>query len=157
MSSTETHDQPTVQGGIRRLQRSDHDEWLEMWRGYQAFYGVDLQAGEDALFERLMSPGPQGPFCLVFQSPEGRLLGMTQFLYHISTWSAAPRCYLNDLFTREEARGKRVGEALIKAVGEHAAGDGCAQTYWLTQQGNTSGRALYDRVAHQTDLIKYHL
>lgn len=147
----------TMTGSIRPLERRDHGQWLELWRGYQQFYGADLRAGEEELFERLLAPSPEGPFCLVFDSGEGALLGMTQFLYHGTTWSSARRCYLNDLFTRKEARGQRIGEKLIGAVGERAAADGCEQVYWLTQEGNTSGRKLYDRVAKVTDFIKYRL
>ena len=52
---------------------------------------------------------------------EGRLLGLTHYLFHRSTTAIAPNCYLQDLFTGEAARGKGVGRALIVGVYERAS------------------------------------
>jgi GNAT superfamily N-acetyltransferase len=43
----------------------------------------------------------------------GRLVGIAHFLVHASTTSP-DACYLQDLFTAPEARGKGVGRALIR-------------------------------------------
>ena len=48
------------------------------------------------------------------------LLGLTHYLFHRSTTSIQPSCYLQDLFTNEAARGKGVGRALINGVYEQA-------------------------------------
>ena len=56
---------------------------------------------------------------------DGQLLGLVHYLYHRTTTSIAPLCYLNDLFTSEAARGKGVGRALIDAVYEEARRAGC--------------------------------
>jgi len=139
---------------IRKLQASDKEQWLALWRGYQAFYEADLSADEDALFDRLLLPETDGPFCLIAEEKD-RLLGLTQFLYHKTTWGPEPRCYLNDLFTVAEARGKGVGTLLIEAVEKQATTDGASQVYWLTQDFNDTARSLYDKVGKLTPFIKY--
>lgn len=139
---------------IRELRSSDKGQWLKLWRGYQAFYKADLSSDEDALFERLLVPAPDGPFCLVAEE-QGRLLGLTHYLYHKTTWGPEPRCYLNDLFTIDAARGKGVATRLIEAVEKAANAHGAAQVYWLTQDFNHSARSLYDKVAKLTPFIKY--
>jgi GNAT superfamily N-acetyltransferase len=50
----------------------------------------------------------------------GALLGLTHYLFHRSTTSIEPTCYLQDLFTGEAARGKGVGRALINGIYEQA-------------------------------------
>ncbi|MGB7285319.1 MAG: GNAT family N-acetyltransferase [Salaquimonas sp.] len=145
---------------IRPLKSSDRPEWEKLWKGYQAYYEVDLSADEDQLFARLMAPEKDGPFCLVLEETTGseaKLLGLTQYIYHQSTFSNAARCYLHDLFTIPEARGERVGEALIGAVGEAAKAHGAGQVYWLTQDFNHTARKLYDRVGKLSPFIKYTL
>jgi len=141
---------------IRPLKSSDRQQWEVLWKGYQEYYEVDLSANEDALFKRLMSPNEDGPFCLVYEV-DGELLGLTQYIFHQTTFGSEPRCYLHDLYTVPQSRGKRIGEALINAVGEAAKTRGAPQVYWLTQDFNHTARKLYDRVGKLTPFIKYNL
>ena len=60
---------------------------------------------------------------------------------------ATPVCYLQDLFTDSAHRGQGAGRALIEAVGARAREAGSTRMYWLTQEGNATARALYDKVA----------
>jgi hypothetical protein len=42
---------------IRSIRREDHDAWMPLWRGYQAFYKVDIAAAVSAVtFARLLDP-----------------------------------------------------------------------------------------------------
>jgi GNAT superfamily N-acetyltransferase len=140
---------------IRPLAAADREKWLELWRGYQRFYEADLSADEDRLFAALVAPAGDGPFALVAEDGEGRLVGLTHFLFHATTWSAKKRCYLNDLFTAAQARGQGVGEKLIEAVCDASRKSGIEDVYWLTQTFNATARRLYDRVASETPFIKY--
>ncbi len=141
---------------IRPLKSSDRQQWEVLWKGYQAYYEVDLSANEDALFLRLMAPNEEGPFCLVYEV-DGELLGLTQYIFHQTTFGNEPRCYLHDLYTAPQSRGKRIGEALINAVGDAAKAHGAPQVYWLAQDFNHTARKLYDRVGTLTPFIKYNL
>jgi GNAT superfamily N-acetyltransferase len=142
---------------IRELRETDKETWCRLWRGYQDYYEVDLSEGEDELFGRLMNPGPDGPYGFVFEDDDGKLIGLVQYIFHIHTWTAAKRCYLVDLYTSPEARGKGVGRSLILAVDEAARSRGSTQTYWLTQEFNEAGRRLYDKVGKLTPFIKYQM
>lgn len=139
---------------IRPLAAGDRQAWTGLWKGYQAFYKADLSADEERLWNALMSPGPDGPHGLLAVD-EGKAVGLAHYLFHITTWTPAPRCYLNDLFTAENARGKGVGRALIEAVSQAARARGAEQLWWLTQEFNHDGRRLYDKVATLTPFVKY--
>lgn len=139
---------------IRLANDSDRTQWEVLWKGYQEFYETNLDHVTDGLWVRLMADTAEDPICLVAEE-DGNLLGFTHYLFHGSCWSHKQRIYLNDLFTAKEARGKGVGRALIEAVYQ-AADDADAETvYWLTQDFNAPGRALYDKVAKLTPFIKY--
>jgi GNAT superfamily N-acetyltransferase len=85
----------------------------------------------------------------------GKLLGLVHFLFHRSTTQIALTCYLQDLFTVEEARGKGVGRALINAVYQHAAAAGSPRVYWQTHETNSVAMRLYDKVAEKSGFIVY--
>ncbi len=140
---------------IRTLEPTDRHEWDALWRGYLEFYeSVVPDHVTDLTWHRLMDPeAPILGFCAA--QPDGKLLGIVHYLFHPVTWAAGPRCYLEDLFTTPEARGKGVGRALIQAVYTAADQRGADQVYWLTQEFNATARKLYDQVAKVTPFIKY--
>ncbi len=86
---------------------------------------------------------------------DGTILGIVHYLYHRSTWTTGDYCYLQDLFTAEEARGRGVGRALIEAVYERAQADGASRVYWLTHETNSAAQVLYDKVAARSGFIQY--
>ena len=86
---------------------------------------------------------------------EGRLIGLTHYLFHRSTTAIQPNCYLQDLFTNAEARGKGVGRALIEGVYEAARAAGSPRVYWQTHETNETAMALYDKVAEKSGFIVY--
>ncbi len=86
---------------------------------------------------------------------DGRLVGIVHLVFHRSTWTAGPYCYLQDLFTAEEARGRGVGRALIEAVYARAREEGASRVHWLTHETNAEARLLYDRIADRSGFIQY--
>ena len=72
---------------------------------------------------------------------DGKLLGLTHYLFHRSTTAIEPSCYLQDLFTSEAARGKGVGRALINGVYEHAKLAGSPRVYWQTHETNVTAQS----------------
>jgi GNAT superfamily N-acetyltransferase len=86
---------------------------------------------------------------------EGRLVGLVHYLFHRSTTSIAPTCYLQDLFTRESTRGKGVGRALIEAVYQQARLAGSARVYWQSHGSNSTAMKLYDQVADHSGFVVY--
>jgi GNAT superfamily N-acetyltransferase len=83
-------------------------------------------------------------------------VGLVHYLFHRHGWKVEDVCYLQDLYTAPDARGLGVGRRLITAVYDAAKAHGTTSVYWLTQEGNTTARALYDQLATKTDFIKYN-
>jgi GNAT superfamily N-acetyltransferase len=129
-----------------------------LWDGYNAFYG---RAGPTALpldvsrmtWSRFFDA--YEPMHAMVAESSGTLLGLVHFLFHRSTIQVAPTCYLQDLFTADDARGKGVGRALINAVYQRAASAGSPRVYWLTHETNTVAMQLYDKVAEKSGFIVY--
>ena len=87
---------------------------------------------------------------------DGRLVGITHFFIHANT-SAPDVCYLQDLFTAEDVRGKGVARALIAAVSDWARARDCCRVYWMTHESNATARRLYDKVAQNRGFIRYQI
>ena len=95
------------------------------------------------------------PIRALVAESSGGLLGLTHFLFHRSTIQIGPTCYLQDLFTAEEARGKGVGGALINSVYEYAGKAGSPRVYWQTHETNAVAMRLYDKVAERSGFLVY--
>jgi GNAT superfamily N-acetyltransferase len=92
--------------------------------------------------------------CLVAER-EGRIVGIVHCLFHRHTTMLGPICYLQDLFTSEEARGRGVGRALIEAVYERAKAVGSPRVYWQTHETNATAQRLYNGLAERSGFIVY--
>jgi GNAT superfamily N-acetyltransferase len=143
---------------IRPLSRADHVQWLALWDGYNAFYG---RSGETALDPAVTAmtwsrffDAYEPVHCLVAEQ-DGRLLGLVHYIFHRSTTMIEPLCYLQDLFTSVEARGKGVGRALIEAVYGAARTAGASRVYWQTHETNATAMKLYDQVAEKSGFLVY--
>lgn len=139
---------------VTTLAENDRDRWQELFAGYNAFYGRTLPPpAYDNLWEALMSDGEIHGFG---GRVGDRLVGIAHFLRHPST-TAADVCYLQDLFTDAEHRGKGVARALIHEITRWATSGGCSRVYWNTQADNATARHLYDRVAVHRGFIRYDI
>ncbi|WP_243368747.1 GNAT family N-acetyltransferase [Microvirga solisilvae] len=139
---------------IRPFALEDRKAWEPLWQGYLTFYKSTLPAEvTETTWRRLNDPAE--PMHGLVAIIDGRIVGIVHYLYHRSTWTSGDYCYLQDLFTAEEVRGRGVGRALIEAVYERAKADGAARVYWLTHETNTDAQALYDKVAARSGFIQY--
>jgi len=143
---------------VRPALPGDHDRWLPLWEGYNAFYG---RAGETALAPEITATtwarffDAYEPMHALVAEREDRLVGLTHYLFHRSTTAIAPILYLQDLFTAPDARGQGVARMLIEAVYERARAAGVPRVYWQTHGTNATAQRLYDRVAEKSGFIVY--
>ena len=139
---------------IRPIRREDHDAWMPLWRGYQAFYKVDIAEEVSATtFARLLDPAEPVNRSLAWEGE--RAVGMVHYIQHRSTWTIGNYCYLQDLFTAPDLRGGGIGRKLIEHVYDAAMQAGCARVYWLTHESNETAMKLYDRIADKSGFVQY--
>ena len=137
---------------------NDYEQWLPLWAGYNAFYGrsgaTALPAEvSDTTWKRFFEASE--PMHALVAEQGGELVGLAHYLYHRSTTAIQPICYLQDLFTKEEARGQGVGRALIAEVYEQAKLAGSSRVYWQTHETNQTAMLLYDRIAERSGFLVY--
>ncbi len=140
---------------IRPIRAADRAAWDEMWAGYLAFYKSKLAPEvSDDTFARVLTGALIG---LVAVDEADRPLGFAHAVLHAGTWSPKPLCYLEDLFTRPEARGRGAGRALIEALAARGHAEGWLRVYWQTARDNGTAQRLYDKLGSRTDWLRYDL
>ena len=139
---------------IKPLKEADRFRWNELWKGYQEFYKADIPAEVSDLTWHRLHDDTEPMFalgCFV----DSNLVGIVHYIFHRSCWTAGDYCYLQDLFTDSDFRGRGVARALIEEVYKVAIAAGASRVYWLTQETNEVARKLYEKVADRSGFIQY--
>lgn len=139
---------------IVKLAQEDRSDWEQLFRGYLDFY--DMSLADAALARAWEAFARDDVMHALGAKLDGRLAGIVHFLEHAST-TAADVCYLQDLFTAPQARGRGIGRALIDAVLDAARARGCSRVYWMTHESNATAIRLYDQVATNSGFIRYQI
>jgi GNAT superfamily N-acetyltransferase len=139
---------------VRPLTPADYAAWLPLWQGYQTFYKAQIPEETTVITWQRFADASEPIYALGAFDGE-QLLGIVHYLFHRSTWTIGQYCYLQDLFTIPEARGKGIGRSLINAVYERAREVGASRVYWLTHETNTHAMLLYDQVADKSGFVQY--
>ena len=139
---------------IRPLTPADRAQWEPLFIGYLTFYKRSLpQEVRDECWRRFMDEAHVVQAHGAFEGE--KLLGIVHFFPHANTSLLQDVCYLQDLFTVPEARGKGVGRALIEHVYAEATRQNWCRVYWQTHETNAEAQVLYNKVADRSGFIVY--
>ena len=143
---------------VRSVRQEDMPAWQVLWDGYNEFYGRkgDTRLPTDVTrttWSRFFDAGE--PLHALIAEQNGTVVGIGHYLFHRSTTSIPPVCYLQDLFTAEAARGMGVARAIIAEIYERAKAAGLSRVYWLTHESNSTAMKLYDQVADKPGFVMY--
>src|SRR4051812_10856638 len=128
----EPHEAETV----ARLLVAFRDHMGKSWPSENA-----ILAGVERLIE-----DPDTDYLLASPDDDSPPAGVCQLRYRLSVWTAAPDCWLEDLFVSDEARRSGCGSALVTAAIERARERGCRRIELDTSERNEAALALYHRM-----------
>ena len=140
---------------VRHLERRDFDGWRPLWQGYLRFYRAELSDELTELAFARLCDDELEMLGLVAVDGQERPVGLAHLIFHSSTWSDSPYCYLEDLFVDPGQRGGRVAQKLFDAIYATARDHTVERVYWHTQQYNGAARSLYDTVGQLTSFVVY--
>lgn len=86
---------------------------------------------------------------------EGRLVGFAVYFDLPVTMDGRRVGELSDLFVIQDARGRSIGQALVKALAGLGATRGWSELRWVVPEKPASARKLAERLARRTGAITY--
>jgi GNAT superfamily N-acetyltransferase len=141
---------------VRQIDIQDKTPWKELYVAYLKFYESEpVESSTELLWNRL-TKGERAVQGLVAVS-NGEVVGIAHFHYQLSTWTNTFHCYLEDLYVKEVERGRGAATALISEVKKLAVEQKCSELFWITRESNHVARKLYDKVAKQSDFVRYEI
>jgi GNAT superfamily N-acetyltransferase len=128
---------------LRRATAADGAAYIELVRGLARF--EELEPPDDAaaarLLEHAFGPRPRYELCVVELG--GELVAYAAFFETYSTFRALPSLYLEDVFVREDARGRGIGGSILRHLARLAVERGCGRFEWCVLDWNERAQSFY--------------
>ncbi|WP_447762751.1 N-acetyltransferase family protein [Sphingopyxis panaciterrae] len=143
----------TTVPGTRRATLNDLESVAQLFDLYRQFYGRAADPAESARF--IEARLAQGDSIILIAELDGRIAGFTQLFPSFSSLGMAPIHVLNDLYVAAEARGNKVGKALIDAAADLARKQGAVRLTLSTETSNARAQHVYETGGWQREVDFY--
>ncbi len=100
----------------------------------------DVTATPDILMESLFVKRQAE---VIIAEEEGRALGFALYFHNFSTFKGRACLYLEDIFVKEEHRGRGIGKMLFKRLAQIAVERGCERFDWAVLDWNKPSIEFY--------------
>jgi GNAT superfamily N-acetyltransferase len=100
----------------------------------------DVTATPEILMESLFV---QRQAEVIIAEEDGRALGFALFFHNFSTFKGKACLYLEDIFVKEEHRGRGIGKMLFKTLAQIAVERGCERFDWAVLDWNKPSIEFY--------------
>ena len=132
-------------------------DWESLYTAYAEFYRSPQTAEMRERVWGWLHDSAHEVDGLVAVGVDGRAVGLAHFRPFARPLAASTGGFLDDLFVAPECRGQGIAEALIEAVAAEGRRRGWVVLRWITHEENARARALYDRVAEETQWVTYQI
>ncbi len=138
---------------IKLAQIEDLDSLAPLFDAYRVFYkqDSDLELAKHFLSNRLL----KSESVIFLAKDDDRPLGFTQLYKTFSSVSAQHSWILNDLYVREDVRGKGIGEKLLKRAQKFALDDD-AKGLALETGSDNPAQKLYEKLGWEKETEYLH-
>ena len=135
---------------LRRAEKSDIPLIFSLVKELAIFEKAphEVTATEADYIENGFNENPLFDCFLIFEGNE--LAGFALWYYRFSTWKGK-RFYLEDLYIKDEYRGKGYGKVLIEACIMEAKRTGASGMMWQVLDWNTAAITFYERYGVRFD------
>lgn len=96
----------------------------------------EVTATEEQIRDALFGPRPSAEVIVGRLQPGGEVAGFALFFHNFSTFLAKPGIYLEDLYVRQQFRGRGFGEQLLRHLARLAVERNCGRFEWSVLDWN---------------------
>jgi len=131
---------------IRKAHIEDTALILQMIRELAEFEKLlDEVVADEATLRQSLFFDPKGPEVLIAEE-KGEAVGFVLFFHNFSTFLGRKGIYIEDLYVRQECRGKGYGEAILKEICRLARERNCGRVEWWVLDWNERAINFYKKI-----------
>ena len=141
---------------IRKLDKSDFNSWLDVYRYYAEHYQTEFtDDGIATTWDWLMDT--QHPLTGIVAESSGELIGLAHFRAMPTPLRGVNLGFLDDLVVKPQERGSNAARLLLDELKSIGKKENWAKIRWITRDDNYRARSLYDKVATKTNWTMYEM
>ena len=131
---------------IRQARPEDTALILQMIRELADFEKLlDQVVADEAILRQSLFSDPKGPEVLIAEENK-KPVGFVLFFHNFSTFLGRKGIYIEDLYVRQEYRGKGYGEAILKEICLLAQKRNCGRVEWWVLDWNERAINFYKKI-----------
>ncbi len=88
--------------------------------------------------------------CFIAENEKDEIIAMALYFFAYYTW-VGKSLYLDDIYVREEYRGKKIGYSLLEKIFEVANKENCKRVRWQVLNWNIDALELYKKIGATID------
>lgn len=131
---------------IRQAEEEDVPEILELIKALAEFENLSKEVVATEELLKITLFGINSPAEVQIAYDKNNTLGFALYFRSFSTFLGRPGIYLEDLYVRENARGKGVGEALLRRLAKRTREIGGGRLEWAVLNWNEPAIGFYQKM-----------
>jgi len=131
---------------IRQAEEEDVPEILELIKALAEFENLSEEVAATEELLKITLFGINSPAEVQIAFDKNKTLGFALYFRSFSTFLGRPGIYLEDLYVRENARGKGVGEALLRRLAQRTREIGGGRLEWAVLNWNEPAIGFYQKM-----------
>lgn len=135
---------------ISAVEEKDMREVYELYKEFAAYekledyFSATLEEIKKLMFEEKL-------LHMLKAEEEGKIVGVAAYYYQLVSFPAKKVLYLEDIFVKENHRGKGIGNLFFERLEEIAGENDCLKMTWKCLAWNQSSRAFYEHIGAKPD------
>ncbi|NNM44281.1 MAG: GNAT family N-acetyltransferase [Chlamydiae bacterium] len=106
---------------------------------------LDQVVADEETLKNSLFFDPKGPEVLIGEE-NGKVVGFVLFFHNFSTFLGKKGIYIEDLYVRQEYRGKGYGEAILQEICQIAKERNCGRVEWWVLDWNERAINFYKKI-----------
>lgn len=149
----------------RECDGKDAIDWIEMNIEFMNYEIQDEELWSGAKFDsyddfydtfKEAIHRPEMISLLIFEE-DGKPAGFANLMSIFSVWSHGKAMIIDDLFLREEFRGKGYGKKAMEYIEDFAKEIGCKRLQFQSEKTNPAAEAFYEALGYQAANMNFYL
>ena len=149
---------------LRKATFTDKALWVRLNREFMEFEITDnnlwnqIDQAKDEELAEVFSEALENPrhVTIFMIEDEGEVIGFANLITIFSVWSEGYALMIDDLYIRDDKRGRGIGRQVMKEIEDYAHKSGYRRLQFLSEESNPQAGAFYRKLGYKPVAMNFY-